>query len=83
MCGDFNMIEHASDKIGIHPGGEHHAWYFMRSKLGFIDPNAYFVPTDFPRHLWYTWSNFQARDAHIICWLDRAMLFDQHFTFIT
>ena len=44
MCGDFNMVEVASDKEGILPFrwrvGEREAWYYMRNKLSLFDPNA-------------------------------------------
>ena len=45
MHGDFNMVELATDKEGILPfrwiAGEQEAWYYMRNKLGFFDPNAH------------------------------------------
>ena len=44
MCGDFNMVEVASDKEGILPfhwtAGEREAWYYMHNKLGLFDPNT-------------------------------------------
>jgi exonuclease III len=44
MCGDFNMVELATDKEGLLPfrwtAGEREAWYHMRNKLGLFDPNT-------------------------------------------
>ena len=43
MCGDFNMVEVASDKDNILPfcwiAREREAWYYMYNKLGLFDPN--------------------------------------------
>jgi len=70
MCGDFNMIEKPSDKVGHHPMQwairKRQAWYFIQNKLNLFDPNACFSPLEFLESLWYTWSNFQAGHARII-----------------
>ena len=44
LCGDFNMVEVASEKHGILPfhwtAGKREAWFYMRNKLGLFDPNT-------------------------------------------
>ena len=80
MCGDFNMVEVASDKEGILPfrwtSGEREAWYYMRNKLGLFDPNANRRQGS---GVWHTWSNFRAGLDCILKRLDRAMISVQSF----
>ena len=80
VCGDFNMVERASDKIGglNHRWalGEREAWFFMKKKLCLSDPNFCFSPTSFDECLWFTWNNYQVGQTRILKRLDRAMLSD-------
>lgn len=46
----------------------------MKNKLSLFDPNVGFFPSNFLEEYWFTWSNFQANYAHVLKWLDRAML---------
>lgn len=49
ISGDFNMVESPNDKCGHlsmrWTPREREAWYFMRNKFGFFDPNASRFPT--------------------------------------
>ena len=80
MCGDFNMVEVASNKDDIFPFrwtiGEREAWYYMRNKLGLFDPNN-------NRHqaggVWHTWSNFRAGSDCILKCLNHVMITAQYF----
>ena len=75
MCGDFNIVEVASDKDDIFPfrwtAGEREAWYYMHNKLDLFYPNNNRCQDG---GVWHSWSKFRAGTDRILKCLDRAMI---------
>lgn len=51
----------------------------MKNKLILFYPNCTFSPTKFPESQWFTWSNLQGSEAHVLKHVDRAMILECDF----